>query len=789
MSIIQGNSKSSAAGGYTIDQSIRFNDDDSAYLEWSGYSGSPTSGTDCTFSFWVKRCKLGATQVCIYGGDASGSTYEGIRFDSDDQFRVFQASSAYDIITSQVFRDVSAWSHFVVAFDTDNGTAADRIKIYHNGSRITDFSLETNPSSGYVTNFNTGGAGEAIQVGREGGNSQFLDGYLAEINFVDGQALDPTSFGETNADTGQWVPVRYTGSYGINGYYITGADSADLGADDSGNGNDFTSSGLTAADQTLDTPTDNYATLNPLLKHSSVTLADGNLEASAGTNGWFGSIGTVGIKLGDKVYFEGKCLTNTRLYFGLSRVNGSGGTIRPESDSTFEGGQSDTDYMWRVTDANTVYYQTTNQSVTVSAVAVNDIVGCSVDTDGTVKFYKNGTEIHSFSTTLVAGDTYMPVYSVNGATSTEKWEARFGSTGISHQPTGFSLLRTSDMDDPTIADPSAYFQISLWNGNGSTQTITQDGNSTFQPGWIWSKGRNNLQEHVVFDEVRGTTKYLKVSPAGTEGTQSGVTAFNSDGFDLGSWAVTNGSGQTHVGWQWKAGGTSGSSNTDGSITSTVSADTTSGFSIATYTGNATVGATVGHGLGVAPKMVIVKSRSNSENWVVGHDSMGWTKGIYLNSTSAPFTLDIYWNNTAPTSSVVELHDHVTTNGSGYTYVMYSFAEVEGFSKFGSYTGNGSTNGAFIYTGFKPAFVLWKQYTNLGTNSWGIRDSARDPYNVVESVLRPDTSAAETTASSAYADFLSNGFKLRATDGFVNKASSNYLYMAFAESPFKTATAR
>ena len=168
--------------GYDIENSLRFNSADSAFLENEDYSGSPTSGTDCTFSFWVKRSKLGATQVCIYGGDANGSTYEGIRFDSDDQFRVFQASSAYDLITTQVFRDVSSWYHFVVAFDTDNGTAGDRIKIYVNGSRVTDFSLQTNPSSGYVTNFNTGGTGEAIQIGREGGNSQFFDGYLAEIN-------------------------------------------------------------------------------------------------------------------------------------------------------------------------------------------------------------------------------------------------------------------------------------------------------------------------------------------------------------------------------------------------------------------------------------------------------------------------------------------------------------------------------------------------------------------------------------------------------------------------------
>jgi len=790
MSIIQGNSKSSAAGGYTIDQSIRFNDDDSAYLEWSGYSGSPTSGTDCTFSFWVKRCKLGATQVCIYGGDASGSTYEGIRFDSDDQFRVFQASSAYDIITSQVFRDVSAWSHFVVAFDTDNGTAADRIKIYHNGSRITDFSLETNPSSGYVTNFNTGGAGEAIQVGREGGNSQFLDGYLAEINFVDGQALDPTSFGETNADTGQWVPVRYTGSYGINGYYITGADSADLGADDSGNGNDFTSSGLTAADQTLDTPTDNYATLNPLLKHSSVTLADGNLEASAGTNGWFGSIGTVGIKLGDKVYFEGKCLTNTRLYFGLSRVNGSGGTIRPESDSTFEGGQSDTDYMWRVTDANTVYYQTTNQSVTVSAVAVNDIVGCSVDTDGTVKFYKNGTEIHSFSTTLVAGDTYMPVYSLNSATTTEKWEVRFGSTGISHQPTGFTTLNTANLPTPSITDGSAHFQLTLYTGDSSTDnTITGVG---FESDFVWLKARTlgTGGNHVLVDSVRGdgnspsATKELYSNLTNAE-SPTNIIGFNSDGFRLLSTgsgdARFNQSGQSYVAWCWKANG-SGSSNEDGSINTTAtSANTTAGFSVSTYTGTG-ANATVGHGLGIAPSFVIIKSRNDTHDWYVWTPALATTEFLQLNSTAAKGTASPeVWNSTAPTSSVVSLGTSIGVNRNTYNYVMYCFAEIPGYSSIGSYEGNGSTNGTFVYTGFRPSFLLVKNID--AADSWQIRDSKRDPFNVSKEILYPNTSGAEATSGGGqFGDLLSNGFKWRGADPGNNSAAT-FTYMAFAENPF------
>jgi hypothetical protein len=367
--------------------------------------------------------------------------------------------------------------------------------------------------------------------------------------------------------------------------------------------------------------------------------------------------------------------------------------------------------------------------------------------------------------------------------------------GLSGTPTtGFKELTTTNLPDPTIADPSAYFQPTLYTGNGvgsgsGGQEINQVGNSTFQPDFVWIKVRNlGTETHCLQDVVRGADKRLQSNSTAAENTETeGLLSFDSDGFTVGSRDPFNKNTATYVGWQWLADNTTGSSNTDGSITSTVSAGT-SGFSIVSYTGTG-ANATVGHGLGVAPQMIIIKNRPDADNWIVYHEAMGATKGLSLNAASAPTTAVTYFNNTAPTSSVFSIGSGGGTNGSGDAQIAYCFAEVEGFSKIGEYTGNGSTDGAFIYTGFKPAFVLWKQYTNLGTNSWGIRDSARDPYNVVESVLRPDTSGAETTASSAYADFLSNGFKLRATDGFVNKASSNYLYLAFAESPFKTSTAR
>lgn len=237
---------------------------------------------------------------------------------------------------------------------------------------------------------------------------------------------------------------------------------------------------------------------------------------------------------------------------------------------------------------------------------------------------------------------------------------------------------------------------------------------------------------------------------------------------------------------WAAGGTSGSSNSDGSITSTVSANTTAGFSIVKYTGNATVGATVGHGLGVAPKLVIVKSTSHAESWIVGHDGMGWTKAMYLNSSGTPYTLDIYWNNTAPTSSVVELHDHVVTNGNSYTYIMYCFAEISGHSSIGSYTGNGNSDGVYVHTGFKPAYLRIKR-VDAGA-SWEIGDNIRNPFNTISSILQADTTDAEWTATTKFFDFLSNGFKHRSSHADFNASGGTYIYTAFAKSPFKTATA-
>ena len=346
-----------------------------------------------------------------------------------------------------------------------------------------------------------------------------------------------------------------------------------------------------------------------------------------------------------------------------------------------------------------------------------------------------------------------------------------------------------------IPDGRTVMAATTYTGNGSTQAVSNAVNGvSFQPDLVWAKNRNASAgtNHAWYDSVRGVKNQLVSNSTGAEvayATQ-GVTAFSSGGFTVvdnanGDYSV-NGSGGTYggtyVGWQWKAGGTA-VSNTSGSITSQVSANTTAGFSVVTYTGTG-ANATVGHGLGVAPSFIILKSRNNSDNWYAYHSSIGNTGALNLNLTGATITNSGYWNNTSPTSSVISLGT-ITSFSSSWTYVAYCFAAVAGYSAFGSYTGNGSSDGPFTYLGFRPRFVMWKLSSTTG--DWQMWDSSRDTYNVVGNLLDANLSNAEASGQSAV-DFLSNGFKNRSSS-VGNASGQTYIYAAFAENPFKYANAR
>jgi len=346
-----------------------------------------------------------------------------------------------------------------------------------------------------------------------------------------------------------------------------------------------------------------------------------------------------------------------------------------------------------------------------------------------------------------------------------------------------------------IPDGRTVMAATLYTGNGGTQSVNNAVNGVnFQPDFVWIKSRSAAYYNTLYDSVRGSgaTKSIYSNSTDAEGAYSVLTnlsSFNSNGFTVGTTSSSpntlNESGATFVGWQWKAGGTA-VSNTSGSITSQVSANTTAGFSVVTYTGTGAA-ATVGHGLGVAPNMIIVKGRSTAgDPWAVYHSSLANTQYLYLNSTAAVATGVNLWNSTTPTSSVFSIGASQDTNRNAGTLVAYCFAPVAGYSAFGSYTGNGSTDGPFVYTGFRPRFILFKRTDT--TADWRIEDTSRSPTNATQIEIYPNLSNAEGSAPDGM-DILSNGFKLRGTYSQWNASGGTFIYAAFAENPFKYANAR
>ena len=801
------------SSGYDIDQSIRFNDGDSAHIARDGFGQSPTSSTVCTISVWVKRGNnLGSNSVIIYGGDPSGSTAESLRFGTGNQLQFSQASSDYDLKTSQLFTDTAAWYHIVAVLNT-GAAESSRAALYVNGSQVTDFATENYPSSSYSTNFTANSSSVEHVIGSNasgGGASQFFDGYIAEFNFIDGQALTPASFGETNSTTGQWVPIQYSGSYGSNGFRLQGSDSSDLGEDTSGNGNDFTSSGLAAADQVKDSPTNNLPTLNPLSSGTGA-ISDGNLQYTGVSGNWSNSrlnllvpdTGKWAIRMKSASSYQqiivGLCAPDGACPYTDIDVNGVAQIRYNTLDGNFVtrvGGSLVNDTGPPTVAAQTFFqllFDMDNGKLGMAADGATS--GTFADTSTYSILDLNGASLST------ARQPFVQAYA--GTDSNAGVIIDAGQSGWETTVTGFKNLSLANLSDPSIADPSAYFQTTTYSGNGSSQSINQAGNSTFEPSMVWIKSRSANTDHVIQDQVRGNF-VVYPNQASAQGATGGgwVSSFDSDGFSVASNAPINDSGETFVGWQWKANG-SGSSNTDGSITSTVSADTTSGFSIVTYEGSGS-NATIGHGLGVAPKMIILKDVDATESWVVGHDAMGWTKNMFLNNTNAQQTSSTIWNDTAPTSSVFSIGTSDGVNKTE-THVAYCFAEVEAFSKFGNYEGNGSTDGPFVYLGFKPRFLLVRRYD--GADGWNLIDTARGSGNFgsaagtggvnptagndMNTKINANDAFAEedNPAGSRKCSYYSNGFKVRNTNTAMNASGGDYLYMAFAESPFKTATAR
>ena len=775
---ILNNSNAISSGGYDINNSLRFRSSASAYL-----SRTPSAGNrnTWTWSGWVKKTPLASGVQAMIAAGTTSVVYDDFCFEND-QIRVVFNNGTYDVKTTQVFRDPSAWYHVIVAMDTTQATASNRVKIYVNGSQVTAFATANYPAQNHNTNINNNILNTIGNL-YNGSFSSYFDGYMTEVNFIDGQALAPSSFGETDTTTGVWKPKAYTSTYGTNGFYLkfsdiatTSGSNAGLGKDFSGNGNYFNTNNIsvtagTTYDAMIDSPTltsatvANYCVLNPLDTGSNITLSAANLQTSQGASAGI-SKGTIGISSG-KWYWEVTLLSGTTAV-GIADITSSRTQSYVGQTSTSYGYYSGTGSKYN--NATGVAYGAT--------YTTNDVIGVALDMDaGTLTFYKNNTSQGTAYSSL--SGTFTPAIG-NDQSNTTAFNA--GQRPFTYTPpSGFVRLNAYNLPDSTIKKGNTVMDATLYTGTGSALTVTNAG--AFKPDFVWAKNRSAADSSGLYDSVRGVDKRLISNLTNAEDTSSGVSAFNSNGFSLGTAANYNTNGNSFVGWQWQAGQGTTSSNTSGSITSTVSVNTTAGFSIVSFTTVASTNSTVGHGLGVAPKMIIVRYRSATSSWFIWHTSL--TSGSYyvaLDSTAAQASIPTLWNSTIPTSSVFSLGTAWTTSAAS---IAYCFAEIAGFSKFGSYTGNGSTDGTFVYTGFRPKYVLLK---STGVENWFVFDSSRNTYNVTTARLYPALSNAEDTNLNTL-DLLSNGFKFRDTNVAWNGSGTTYIFMAFAENPFKNALAR
>ena len=780
--------------GYNLTKSLRFRSSATANLQRT--PATTTSQTTWTWSGWVKRGKLGSVQYLFGTYPASGqsnSTWIEFGFYANDILAVGGWTTSYRQ-TTQVFRDPSAWYHIVLAIDSTQATASNRVKLYVNGSEITAFTTNNNPSSSQIM----GGVNSTVVhcIGNSyplAGTNPF-DGYLAEVNFIDGQALTPSSFGSTNALTGVWQPAKYTGTYGTNGFYLPFTNTTStttLGYDFSGNSNNWTTNNLSlTAGTTYDSMTDvptltsatvaNYAVLNPLNKGSG-TVIDGNLQNNG--SGWSSSMTTISFAATGNYYCEMTGISVAGASQGVSI-----GILNPEynligyADAI---GNQPQGYGWYSYGGKTYFNgtgTTYNGGVTYTT---NDILGIQLN-NGTLTFYKNGTS----QGTAYTGITGNYCFAVS-CYGTDKIALNCGQRPFSYTPpTGSVALNTYNLPTSTIIKGNTVMDATTYTGTLLSNAVTNT--AGFKPDLVWIKSRSAATDNKLTDSVRGTTKGLISNTTGAETTDiQGLTAFGTGGFTVGTNTDYNNLAATYVGWQWQAGQGTTSSNTSGSITSTISVNASAGFSIVTYTGTGS-NATVGHGLGVAPSMVIVKSRSDASTyWCVYQSAIWATSGtdytLLLPLTNGAASRPTLFNSTQPSSTVFSIGTNGGVNNSGSTYVAYCWSEIAGFSKFGSYTGNGSTDGPFVYTGFRPKFVLLKVSSGTTAN-WVIIDSARNTYNVMNSQLNPDASDAEYSGSNII-DTLSNGFKLRNTPSTFNGSGNTYIYACFAENPFKNALAR
>jgi hypothetical protein len=740
-----------------IGHSLRFRRVNSAYL--SRTFGTPTSNTSWAMSLFAKETPVGALRALLSSG------YSTVGFNATEQLTLWDSGGGQVANSTALFREPTGHNHWFVR---SNGT---NIKGYRNGVEVLSYT-GTIPglNSATVHNF---GRFSAL-------STHHPDGVFSRIAFVDnGGSLTPSDFAYLNTEINEWVTksqsaVKAVVDAGGTNSFMLDFDNATslttLGYDKSSKGNNWTLNNfsLTAGstyDHMLDVPGNSYATLNPLAAAASANLSSANLTNVTNATGYGRVHGSFAMSSG-KWYWEATVSQ-------MSTTTAAAGIATQFAD-TYVGG-------------------TSGDVQVVGATAVNQVLAIALDLDAnTVAGYIDN--VLAYGPSSIPAGSYFPAFSdshntVNYCTFNANFgQAPLHASATYHSaaggyfryapPTGFKALCQRNLPDPAILNPELHFDVLLHTGNAvQDRAIT---GAAFDPDFAWIKNRGAVAAHVLFDRVRGGDKQLFSNLTNAEQTNNDITnGFTTGGIIVGDnitgTGSTNQNTNTYVDWLWKMGGAAVTNNS-GSISSQVSANVLAGQSVVTYVGNGGT-ATIGHGLTRAPELIYVKSRDDAiDGWYGYHASLGATKGIFLNLTSATITSSAYWNDTAPTTSVFTVKGAGVTNRNSDDYVALCFHSVPGYSKIGSYIGNGSADGPYVECGFKPKYVLVKRAVG-GTDNWATLDTVRSPYNMAEANVYANASDAETSAFVDI-DFLSNGFKLRNT--FENASGGTYIFYAVAD---------
>ena len=731
-----------------------------------------------TLSMWIKRCLLGSPRHMILTVSNSGGTAgDFLYFNTDNTIKFTDDDSGdYNLVTTRTFEDTSRFYHLLVAVDTTQSTASNRVKIYIDGDQITSFGTESYPAQDYDFHINNSVHPMNIFSDYGSSGSEYSDGYIAEANLVDGTALTPSTFGLTDTSTGKWIPKSLTGiTYGTNGFRMQFANSAGqtIGDDTSGNGNDYTVTNIATTDIVTDSPTQNHCVLSSGLSRGSVSLSEGSTKLISSAANYACCATTMSFSEEDSqgYYFEVKVTGSTRNTTGVLIMRDSVNVDALSSDQQHAGcfgilarGGGGSNQYWFTADGS--YDGTTGVSH-----GANDVIQVAFK-EGKVWFGINNTYLLSGNPATGANPTFSNIagedfrFLICTYENRDILECNFGRSSFAHTaPSGF---------------------VALQEDNRPTTTKGK-------PGISWFKAFDNTNNHLLIDSSRGGNKQLQPNLVYGELTQEDmIQKFLPGGYQVEDFVNLNDPAREYISWNWVVNEGTTSANTDGSgatLASTIQANQTAGCSIVQYTGNNTAGAKVAHGLSQKPKTFWIKNRdqaASSDAWYVyweGVDnSVSEDYYMLLNDDAGAVDDATVFNDTAPTSSVFTIGNHVGVNTNTENYIAYCFHSVEGFSRIDRYLGNGNASGPYVFCGFEPQFLMLKCSDAAG--AWNIYDNARNKLNPKDKIIQADSAAAEITHASNYdIDFLSNGFKIRNSTSSINHNGRFFQFMAIAKNPF------